>query len=630
MTLDETSPPFDLDALLRDAAAEAVANEDPTHFVSWLSERIPMYWLAPEPPGPGTAVLLARTIWNAMPLPGNDLQPRPLEPPERNAPCPCGSGRKYKRCCRDVEAESPPMPEEMLYPFVAEQLDAGVLERLLGRPKVPVDFALVLADRAEEHSQWRKAARSLEPLFREGASFKRANLDVALSRLVDCYNALGYHNKKQRLLDWVIAQAPASAVRGEAWSRRAAIALDGGDREGALAAFQQAQRDAPNDPSHGPREIVMLLSNGELEHARERAAFWRRRLERAGYDLNEAPLNLVAEAVDDPEAAMLTLGDQHSGVDSGPLRRWAGALAAQPVQPATIERIDDGAQSGEAPAGILQPAAAVEEIEAEWSDALDTMASDDFAEWWVDALWPRVIEWLQARPAAASSFRVLDDLLSAAQNHPGAASVPAGIDALSRPLLEHAVDLLAAATRGAPDVTLPWGALENRPALYALLELGFLEQRTGNRSRARDLFAWLVRLNPHDNHGIRGELITLYLERDENERALRLAAAYPDDLLAATRFGHVLALYRLGRKREAREAARAAHADMPLVRDHLVRKRVRPPATDGFGFSIGGADQAWLYREQARPVWSATPGALSWLQRTLPAGGRGASLPESV
>jgi len=620
MTLDASSPPFDLEAVLRDAAARAVMDEDPAGFVAWLSERLPMYWLAPEPPGPGMAALLARSIWNAMPLPGNDLRPRPLEPPARNAPCPCGSGRKYKQCCRDVDAKAPELPVAMLYPYIAGQLRSADIERLLASPQVPVDFALVLADRAEEDSQWLKAARSLEPLFRQGASFKRTNLDLALSRLVDCYNALGHTKKKQRLLDRVIAEAPACAVRGEAWSRRAAIALDGGDREQAHKAFQQAQRDAPNDPSHGPREIVMLLSNGELDQARERATFWRRRLERDGYDLGEAPLNLVAEAVHDPEGAMLTLADQHTGVDSGALRRWTTDLRSQPLEAATVKRIDDGTDSGEAPEGILEPGAAVARVEAAWSDGLDAMASDDLRVWWEDDRWPRVIEWLQARPPAASSFRVLDDLLSAAQSHPGAASSPAGIDALCRPLLERAVDLLATATRAAPDVTLPWGALENRPALYALVELAFLEQRTGNRARARDLFAWLVGLNPNDNHGIRGELITLYLELDENEQALRLAAAYPDDLLAATRFGRVLALYRLGHKHEAREAARAAHAAMPLVRDYLVRKRVREPAMDDFGFSVGGADQAWLYRDQARPVWAQTPGALSWLQRTLPSG----------
>ncbi len=621
----DEAPPFDLDALLRDAAEQAVAHEDSERFVAWLRERLPMYWLAPESPGPGMATLLARTLWNAMPLPGNDLAPRPFDPPTRNAPCPCGSGRKYKHCCRDVEAEAPPLPTTMLYPYVAEQLASTEIERLLARSAAPVDFALVLADRAEEQGQPLKAARSLEPLFQNQTPLKRANLDLALSRLVDLYNELGYTNKKERLLAWIIAEAPAGSVRAEAWSRHAAIALDRGDREQGKAAFQQAQRDAPDDPSHGPREIVMLLSSGELDLARERASFWRRRLERAGYDIDQPPLNLVAEAVNDPAGAMLSLADDHAGVSSDPLRRWADTLHSQQLDAPTIEPIDEGSDTGEPAAGIVQPAPAVAQVEDDWwalLEALPGAASEDFAAWWHEDHLSRVSEWLNAHSLTASSFRVLDDLVSAAQCHPGATAAPPGIDALTRPLLERAHDLLASTTRTAANVTLPWRALENRPALYCLLELGFLEQRTGNRERARDLFAWLIALNPHDNHGIRGELISLYLELGQDQRALDLAEAYPEDLLAATRFGRVLALYRLGRQREARDAALTAHAALPLVRDYLVRKRVREPAIDGFGFSVGGADQAWLYREQARPLWAATSGALAWLQRTLPAGGR--------
>jgi len=45
-------------------------------------------------------------------LPGEDDEPLPppVEPirsdakPERNAPCPCGSGKKYKQCCGKTKA----------------------------------------------------------------------------------------------------------------------------------------------------------------------------------------------------------------------------------------------------------------------------------------------------------------------------------------------------------------------------------------------------------------------------------------------------------------------------------------------------------------------------------------------
>jgi hypothetical protein len=105
----------------------------------------------------------------------------------------------------------------------------------------------------------------------------------------------------------------------------------------------------------------------------------------------------------------------------------------------------------------------------------------------------------------------------------------------------------------------------------------------------------------------------------DDERVIALTAAYSEHLMASMRFGWVFALYRLARKREAAEAA--AHADMPLVRDHLVRSRVRKPEVHPATDRPGGADQAWLYREEARHHWAATHGALKWLQRILPSAG---------
>lgn len=626
MTIDDESLPFDFDALLRDSAREALAHEDFGRFQAWLQAHLGFYWLHPEPPGPGLAAVLARSIWNAIPLPGNDMQPAPVAPPERNAPCPCGSGRKYKRCCRDAETNAPRLPPEMLYTYVGEQLDAATIERVIARPATPLTFALMLADAADESGRPLVAARRLEPLFAEGASLQRPELDMALSRLIDCYNALGYSGKKKRLMDRLEREAPPGPVRAEVFSRRAAMALERGERTEAEAWFRKAQRDAPDDPSHGPRELTMLLLQGELGQARERARFWCRRLERDGYDLSQPPFDFVVEAVRDPEGAMLDLADRTSRVASRPWRDWAVGVRSQAVEPPAIEPLADDETSGLAPEGMLSPAPMVARAEADWEALLDARMADVTYEdpsWWTGEAPGALIDWLQQHPAAANSFRVLDDLVAMAGHHPGADGAPSAVDALWRPLLERAHDLLAAVTRAHPDTMLPWAAPANRPALSCLVELAFLEQRTGGRERARDLFAWLLALNPYDNGGVRGELISLYLELGEDERALQLADAYADDVLALTRFGRVLALYRLDRRREARKAAHAAHAAMPLVRDYLVRKRVRQPHIDGFGFHVGGADQAWLHREMARPLWEATPGALAWLQRTLPSGQKG-------
>ena len=55
---------------------------------------------------------------------------RPTTAPGRNQPCPCGSGRKYKRCCIDVEAPAqPPAQATPLRPEFVPVLDGGALMR---------------------------------------------------------------------------------------------------------------------------------------------------------------------------------------------------------------------------------------------------------------------------------------------------------------------------------------------------------------------------------------------------------------------------------------------------------------------------------------------------------------------
>ncbi len=110
----------------------------------------------------------------------------------------------------------------------------------------------------------------------------------------------------------------------------------------------------------------------------------------------------------------------------------------------------------------------------------------------------------------------------------------------------------------------------------------------------------------------------LLLQREEQQAALELAERYPDDMHPELPFGRVLALLRLGRKKEARQALAEAHERLPKVLPVLRRKSVRKPELLPGMVSIGGEDQAWLYREHHRALWENTPGALEWLKKFRP------------
>ena len=52
------------------------------------------------------ATMVALEIWNVTPVPENRFRPRKQPKPERNAPCLCGSGKKFKHCCAAVDRKS--------------------------------------------------------------------------------------------------------------------------------------------------------------------------------------------------------------------------------------------------------------------------------------------------------------------------------------------------------------------------------------------------------------------------------------------------------------------------------------------------------------------------------------------
>jgi hypothetical protein len=92
-----------------------------------------------------------------------------------------------------------------------------------------------------------------------------------------------------------------------------------------------------------------------------------------------------------------------------------------------------------------------------------------------------------------------------------------------------------------------------------------------------------------------------YLRADANEAALALASAYPSDVMPQTRFGRVLALFRLKRLTEAEGALRAARAELPKIPRYLLASRIKRPKLHEDSVTIGGDDQAWIYRDRASP-----------------------------
>lgn len=165
---------------------------------------------------------------------------------------------------------------------------------------------------------------------------------------------------------------------------------------------------------------------------------------------------------------------------------------------------------------------------------------------------------------------------------------------------------------------LDWGWLENRPFLRCLHGLALTKYDDGEIEEALQLFQELLSLNPNDNQGVRVVAVEALFNLGELESALVITMRYPDDVMPATIYGRALALFKLGRRKEATVALRDAIEYQPLVVKELLKTKHRLPGTAKPGvFTMGGADEAYYYWQRWGQYWQEDAEALNWLRKTV-------------
>jgi tetratricopeptide (TPR) repeat protein len=464
------------------------------------------------------------------------------------------------------------------------------------------ELAFVAHSWVEEH-RTEEAAKLLEPLFAD-VSRLDSRAEWAFDVLADAYSELQRPRKKRELVERV-AQADDRTLASAALHRRITMIADQGDYATAWRLFEQAQRHEPGNPSLAPLELTLLLSQGERERARERGQFWIARLARdRDHDYSEL-IATLRELVEHPDQMYL----MHHARGEPQIAVLADLLQHLPAPECRYRlQVRDG------DAGVLQADAHLRKLQARWHNlapvskpTLTSPVSDGEAMWLVPERW---IDWLAKNPLAWQSFDVLDDVVLALHGTGGGL----GIDnTLMKPLLDHAETLLRAvlAANGAERSVLAWGLLDNRPALRLLAQqINYCTQQK-QAERAAGLLEWLVlTLNPHDNHGFRDPLVLHYLSHGRADAALALCERYAEDS-AAMHYNHALALFMLGRHAHAMAALGLAREHYPKVWRMLNAANPVRPRLDSDYVTVGGNDEAWLYRQEALPLWLAS-GALAW------------------
>jgi len=621
--------------LMRAAIGLILDEKSADEFLEWSQQSVPV--LAPimlesfeDEERHKMAYWIGVNLWNSAPQSTHYFKPTPLDKPSRNTNCPCGSGLKYKQCCAHLPMP-PHLPENFFWLLMPEVMPKTHIIRLIKSHQLPLHAVAIMADFFTEQGDDAQVIKMLEPLFEGNASRLNHQHSGLLDVLCDSYNIHYKTEKKKKDLLQRMSQHKDKSIRAEAWQRTASWKLDAGDFSAAMDALSKAMQADPQNPSHSLLELTLLVSSNQLEQARQRAVFWHHKLKHLEYELPEL-LNTLKAAQSDPASALqLTLSNADDDPRLRELLAWIDANKDLPTVEYSLEKIEMATDEdeGELPctdpmqnACILQPPEAIFELEMQWAaikpnekpfgTQLDTMGEGAI---WEDIFNTEWLDFLLINPQAINSQNINDDLVNLIYSHPVNDSIW-GPMAKVQPLLNRNERLIR--DLNIPEgYHLPWIMPENRPLLRQLTHNINLALGKDERNHAIELMKLYLKLNPHDNHGYRSLLINHYLQHNENHEAITLADNYPDDMLAETSYGLVLALYRSGELQKAEQALHNAFERLPKVADYLIKARIAQPQLSDFGIQFNGDDQAWFYRDEMRETWKKTEGCLTWLKKQL-------------
>jgi len=561
----------------------------------WFDSQMP-YWS------------IARSLWDNAPLPSRGFRPDPLPQSKRNDPCPCGSGKKFKRCCQPLQRENLlDLDDELPVLQIAASLFTAK-QRKEAASKAPPTLRLILAERELETNHPGKARTQLLQLLKQGG----LNPDLqaqAVHLLGDAYNALGHHSAGEKALsDLLPSLKPAAAAEALHWLTGQAL-VDGRPAE-ALLHLHQAEKLDPDNLSNGLFRVACLRDIGADTDAQRTAQEWLPVARELGLadaiDFFEEQASLatlpdvIPDDADEPEALSTDAEEDDRlmamfGAPDELLKPIAGLLKAalrQPLYPVSFEPGPPGPDGDDTQWGLILPSQ-VEQAQAAYYQADDSQ----------DPLNPDLI---RQYPALLQSLDFLQQLDAFA----GIAFSTAheqfnkALQRQQERLIAHVLDALP------EDGQLPWAWLEHRPLLRLMMQHA-VEQE--NHSAAIRGLSRLLDLCPNDNLGVRAPLVNGLLRAGQDEQALVICERFSDDMLAETRYGRVLALVRLNRLHDAEKALSQAYRALPKVLNFLVANKCKQPKLNPQGMTIGGPDQAWYYRQEMRDLFQATPGALGWM-----------------
>ncbi len=169
------------------------------------------------------------------------------------------------------------------------------------------------------------------------------------------------------------------------------------------------------------------------------------------------------------------------------------------------------------------------------------------------------------------------------------------------------------------DVGSFWGVTETRPFMRALFGLAYELQSAGRIDEALANYKEILRLNKHDNQGVRYQLVPLFISLDRLREATALVNKYPDDVGPDIAYSRALLLFKKhGDSDKARQALEEAVGWNRHVIPLLLAQNFAPNREPrGHYITMGGDEEAYEYAKESRKLWHSTEGALDWLIEVL-------------
>lgn len=159
-----------------------------------------------------------------------------------------------------------------------------------------------------------------------------------------------------------------------------------------------------------------------------------------------------------------------------------------------------------------------------------------------------------------------------------------------------------------------WGILETRPYMRARGGLAKTLWEMGERQEAIDHYWEMLRLNEHDNQGIRYILAVCLLDDERDEELEKLLALHADDGMAMLIYARAhLAFRREGSSPKATRFLQQAIEHNPYVPAYILG-HTRLPRKQSATIGWGDETEAAYVASEVKHIWQREGGAISWLR----------------